>query len=131
MGATKAIEATVESRSLADPEENPDVPLNDVEQAKLIAIEMSHPRIRWDGPSQLFDAESGSRNEWPSPPGSQHLPAFVAVGAPRPRAATYKRTMGVRHLMGMYDYYDQTLRGYLNRRKRRAGWVRYLRYVRT
>jgi transposase len=55
---------------------------------------------------------------------------WARSGHPDRVRATYKRTMGVRHLMGMYDYYHRTLRGYLSRRKRGSDWVRFLRYVR-
>jgi transposase len=51
-------------------------------------------------------------------------------GHPDRVRATYKRTLGVRHLMGMYDYYHKTLRGYLSRRKCGSDWVKFLRYVR-
>lgn len=55
---------------------------------------------------------------------------WAAHGHPDRVRATYKRTLGVRHLMGMYDYYHHTLRGYLSPRKRGSDWVRFLRYVR-
>lgn len=55
---------------------------------------------------------------------------WARSGHPNRVRATYKRTMGVRHLMGMYDYCHKTLRGYLSPRKRGADWVRFLRYVR-
>jgi len=56
---------------------------------------------------------------------------WASSGHPDRVRATYKRTMGVRHLMGMYDYYHRTLRGYLSPRKRGSDWVRFLRYVRS
>lgn len=55
---------------------------------------------------------------------------WAAQGHPDRVRATYKRTLGVRHLMGMYDYYHHTLRGYLSPRKRGSDWMRFLRYVR-
>lgn len=55
---------------------------------------------------------------------------WARSGHPDRVRATYKRTMGVRHLMGMYDYYHRTLRGYLSPRKSGTNWVRFLRYVR-
>jgi transposase len=55
---------------------------------------------------------------------------WAARGHPDRVRATHKRTMGVRHLMGMYDYYHHTFRGYLSPRKRGSDWVRFLRYVR-
>jgi transposase len=57
--------------------------------------------------------------------------SWARSGHPDRVRATYKRTLGVRHLMGMYDYYHHTLRGYLSRRKTGADWVRFLRYVRS
>jgi transposase len=56
--------------------------------------------------------------------------SWARSGHPDRIRATYKRTFGVRHLMGMYDYYHHTLRGYLSPRKTGADWVRFLRYVR-
>lgn len=56
---------------------------------------------------------------------------WARSGHPDRVRATYKRTLGVRHLMGMYDYYHKVLRGYLSRRKCGSDWVRFLRYVRT
>ena len=55
---------------------------------------------------------------------------WARSGHPDRVRATYKRTMGVRHLMGMYDYFHKVLRGYLSPRKSGANWVRFLRYVR-
>ena len=52
-------------------------------------------------------------------------------GSPDRVRATYKRTHGVRHLMGMYDYYHRRLRGYLSPRKTGRDWVKFLRYVRS
>ena len=55
---------------------------------------------------------------------------WARSGHPDRVRATYKRTMGVRHLMGMYDYFHKVLRGYFSPRKSGANWVRFLRYVR-
>ena len=55
---------------------------------------------------------------------------WARSGHPDRVRATYTRTLGVRHLMGMYDYYHRRLRGYLSPRKRGSDWVRFLRYVR-
>ncbi|MFZ0830946.1 MAG: IS630 family transposase [Thermoplasmata archaeon] len=55
---------------------------------------------------------------------------WARSGHPDRVRATYHRFGGVRHLMGMYDYFHRTLRGYLSPRKRGANWVRFLRYVR-
>ncbi|MGA8542700.1 MAG: IS630 family transposase [Thermoplasmata archaeon] len=55
---------------------------------------------------------------------------WARSGHPDRVRATYNRFGGVRHLMGMYDYFHRTLRGYLSPRKRGANWVRFLRYVR-
>lgn len=56
-------------------------------------------------------------------------------GSSSPRTAagraTYTRTMGVRHLFAMYDYYHDVMRGFLGTRKDAATWVRFLRYVRA
>jgi transposase len=56
---------------------------------------------------------------------------WAAQGHPNRVRATYQRTLGVRHLMGMYDYYHRTLRGYLSPRKTGRDWVKFLRYVRS
>jgi transposase len=55
---------------------------------------------------------------------------WARSGHPDRVRATFKRTMGVRHLMGMYDYFHRQLRGYLSPRKSGSNWVRFLRYVR-
>jgi transposase len=55
---------------------------------------------------------------------------WARSGHPDRVRATYKRTMGVRHLMGMYDYFHRQLRGYLAPKKSGSNWVRFLRYVR-
>jgi transposase len=57
--------------------------------------------------------------------------SWARVGHPDRVRATYKRTMGVRYLMGAYDYFHDVFHGYLSRRKTGADWVRYLRYVRS
>lgn len=56
---------------------------------------------------------------------------WAAEGHPDRVRATYNRLGGVRHLMGMYDYYHKTLRGYLSPRKTGRDWVKFLRYVRS
>ena len=56
---------------------------------------------------------------------------WARSGHPDRVRATYKRTLGVRHLMGMYDYYHKTLRGYLSPRKAGRDWAKFLRYVRS
>lgn len=57
--------------------------------------------------------------------------SWARQGHPDRVRATYRRFDGVRHFMGMYDYYHRTIRGYMSRRKCGADWVRFLRYVRT
>jgi transposase len=55
---------------------------------------------------------------------------WARSGHPDRVRATYHRFGGVRHLMGMYDYYHKVLRGYLSPRKRGGDWLKFLRYVR-
>jgi transposase len=55
---------------------------------------------------------------------------WARSGHPDRVPASYHRWGGVRHLMGMYDYFHRTLRGYLSPKKSGGNWVRFLRYVR-
>lgn len=56
---------------------------------------------------------------------------WARSGHPDRVPATYKRLGGARYLMGAHDYYQKRFRGHLSASTSGAGWVRFLRWVRS
>jgi transposase len=56
---------------------------------------------------------------------------WAREGSPDRVRATYKRTQGVRYLMGGYDFYHDRMFGWTSRRKRGVDWAEHLRFIRS
>lgn len=79
--------------------------------------------------------EFGPLNLQPHP-GRQWAPAAVGQGSTsgprrRRRRATYKRPHGVRHLLAGYDLSTDRLYGHIVKRKNRAAFLAFCRYLRS
>ena len=71
--------------------------------------------------------EFGPLNLQPQPGGK----AWAPRAKPRRIRATYKRPHGVRHLISAYDVGADRLYGHIKKRKGRAQFLEFCRYIRT
>lgn len=61
----------------------------------------------------------------------RHGRHYAKGGRVNRHRATYRRTQGVRHFLGVYDHEQDTLRGYFVKNKNRRTFLKFLRWIRS
>jgi transposase len=101
--------------AIADGEAVPE----DGEPAVIFCVDEFGPLNIQPHPGRQWTDRSGKHNTSPD-------------RSPRPRRrATFQRTQGVRHLFAALDLAKDTLYGHIKRRKRRAQFLEFCRYLRS